>query len=633
MTDARRIRTAVVASAAAALSLSMALTGASFIQPDDEPPLAAANDNRQAAGELRAGTLALRLEVRLARWQPEGESGPTRTVQALAEVGHAPQLPGPLVRVPEGTALHVTVTNRLTVPLRLHGMVTRPAHAGAAVEIAAGATEELRFQAGRAGTYFYWAETSGQPFATRRGIDSQLTGAFVVDPANPADRVDDRIFVISEWRERPPPEPSKFSAAINGRSWPHTERLTLKFGQPVDWRIINGSFGAHPMHLHGTFYTVESRGDAVRETIYGADGRRLVTTELMEPGTTMAMRWVPDRVGRWLFHCHILAHVSGEMRLADLPPHEREHAAPHAEHDIERAMAGLVVGITVPPGDETAAPDLDTGTPRHLTIEMIQRRLQYGSRDGFGFRIVDPAAPAPAAEPAGDAPAESPTLVLTRGQPVVIDLVSRLEAGTQIHWHGIELESYNDGVPGWSGALGQITPLVEPGRTYQVRFTPPRAGTFIYHTHAHDPFQLSGGLYGALVVVGPGETFDPETDRVLLIGGNGPAVELNRWTNPPPMDLNVGKKYRFRLINISTNLTAVVSIRSEGGAVQWTPVAKDGADLPPSQTTKRPARQVISVGETYDFEFEPTAPGELRLEVVRRGAAAFVTSAVVRVTR
>ena len=129
------------------------------------------------------------------------------------------------------------------------------------------------------------------------------------------------------------------------------------------------------MHLHGTFYTVESRGDAGRDTIYGADGRRLVTTELMEPGTTMAMRWVPDRVGKWLFHCHILAHVSGEMRLADMTPADREHALAHTEeHDIDRAMAGLVIGITVPPGDETAAPDLDPGAPRRFTLEMIQRK-------------------------------------------------------------------------------------------------------------------------------------------------------------------------------------------------------------------------------------------------------------------
>ncbi len=599
------------------------------------PPVAVSNDNRRPAGELKNGILTLRLEVVMTRWQPEGESGATRTVQAFAEEGQTPLIPGPLVRVPEGSDIHITVRNRLAVPFRLHGMITRPGDATAAVAVAPGALHEFRFKSGRAGTYFYWAETSGEPLSNRRVVDSQLTGAFVVDPPRAEDRPDDRIFVITEWLEAPVAG-SKFSAAINGRSWPHTDRLTLPFGKPVEWRVINGSFGAHPMHLHGTFYTVESRGDAGRDAIYGADGRRLVTTELMESGTTMTMRWVPDRVGNWLFHCHILAHVSGDMRLADLTPAQREHAPAHEEHEIDKAMAGLVIGITVPPGDETAAPDLDTGAPRRISIEMMQRpgQYRYGAYDGFGFRIVDPAAPleSTTAEAVLDPPATSPTLVLTRGQPVIIDLVSQLKAGTQIHWHGMELESYNDGVPGWSGALRQITPLVAPGATYQVRFTPPRAGTFIYHTHAHDARQLSGGLYGALIVLEPGRTFDPATDRVVLLGG-GPAIEVNRSTNPAPIDLKVGVKYRFRLINITTNFTTVVSIRGEGALQQWRAVAKDGADLPPSQTTRRPAQQVISVGETYDFEFEPAAAGELRLEVVRRGAAAFVTSTVVRVSR
>ena len=596
------------------------------------PPIASANDNRRPAGVLADGTLTLRLDVGETRWQPDGETGPTRLVQAFAADGRAPEIPGPLVRVPEGTDIHVTVTNRLGVALRLHGMMTRPGDSNGVIEFAPGASLPLRFKAGRPGTYFYWAETTGGTFVDRRMIDSQLHGAFIVDPARPEDRIDDRIFVISEWLEMPLSPASRFSASINGRSWPLTERLALPFGQPVDWRVITASFGPHPMHLHGTFYTVESKGDAGRDTIYGADGRRLVTTELMEPGTTMAMRWVPDRVGKWLFHCHILAHVSGEMRLADMAPADREHAAHAEEHDIDRAMAGLVIGITVPPGDETAAPDLDLGAPRRLTLEMIQRKHQYGLSDGFGFQVIDPSA-VPAPPVPADAPATSPTLVLTRGQPVIIDLVSRLETGTQIHWHGIELESYNDGVPGWSGNLRQVTPIVKPGQTYQVRYTPPRAGTFIYHTHAHDKFQLSGGLYGALIVLEPGKRFEPETDRIIMLGGGGPALEVNRLTNPPAMDLRVGVKYRLRLINITPNFTATVSLRGDGATPQWRAVAKDGNDLPPSQATKRPAQQIISVGETYDFEFEPTTPGELRLEVIRRGAAAFLTSTVVRVAR
>jgi FtsP/CotA-like multicopper oxidase with cupredoxin domain len=45
-----------------------------------------------------------------------------------------------------------------------------------------------------------------------------------------------------------------------------------------------------------------------------------------------------------------------------------------------------------------------------------------------------------------------PPIVLTRGQPVEIEVVNRVKDPTAIHWHGIELESYYDGVPGWSGA-------------------------------------------------------------------------------------------------------------------------------------------------------------------------------------
>jgi hypothetical protein len=48
----------------------------------------------------------------------------------------------------------------------------------------------------------------------------------------------------------------------------------------------------------------------------------------------------------------------------------------------------------------------------------------------------------------------------------------------------------------------------------------------------------------------------------------------------------------------------------------------DGADLPASQASERPARQTVSVGETYDFEFEPEAAAELRLEIFRPARAA-----------
>lgn len=46
---------------------------------------------------------------------------------------------------------------------------------------------------------------------------------------------------------------------------------------------------------------------------------------------------------------------------------------------------------------------------------------------------------------------------------------------------------------------------------------------------------------------------------------------------------------------------------------EWRAIAKDGADLPPSLATVRPAHLGFLPGEIYDFEFTPETPGELEL--------------------
>ena len=75
---------------------------------------------------------------------------------------------------------------------------------------------------------------------------------------------------------------------------------------------------------------------------------------------------------------------------------------------------------------------------------------------------------------------------------MVIDLVEQHRRPSPIHWHGIELESYNDGVP--DGAASRQRSRRPWNRaTFDVNFTPPRAGTFMYHTHGHDSLQLAAG--------------------------------------------------------------------------------------------------------------------------------------------
>ena len=149
---------------------------------------------------------------------------------------------------------------------------------------------------------------------------------------------------------------------------------------------------------------------------------------------------------------------------------------------------------------------------------------RFGDAPAYGFVVAE----APDAAGGEHVPVPGPTLVLKRGEPVEITVVNRLPEGTAIHWHGMELESYYDGVHGWSGAGEQVTPLIEPGGSFVVRFTPPRTGTFIYHTHLHDDRQLTSGLYGAMLVVEPGETFDEATDHVFVMGRGGPGTRRRR---------------------------------------------------------------------------------------------------------
>jgi FtsP/CotA-like multicopper oxidase with cupredoxin domain len=210
-------------------------------------------------------------------------------------------------------------------------------------------------------------------------------------------------------------------------------------------------------------------------------------------------------------------------------------------------------------------------------------------------------------------------LTLRRGEPVEITLVNHLPEATAIHWHGMELESYYDGVHGWSGAGTRVTPIIEPGRSFTVRFTPPRAGTFMYHTHLHDDRQLTSGMYGALVVMEPDEVFDPSLDHVVVIsraGTGSAAPAVINGDREPKFHWKAGARHRIRFINITPGDIFVASLGTAQGPVNWRPITKDGAPVPEGRDVSRPATQTIAVGETYDFEYQaPVGRQSLWMEV------------------
>jgi hypothetical protein len=138
--------------------------------------------------------------------------------------------------------------NALASELRLFGLCPRPGGCEP-LSIPPGGSRDMRFVLNEPGTYYYWGSTGASALPTRTRHDSQLGGAIVVDAPDASTR--DRVFVISTY-DAPRPQsddPRKLQAAdtedrvfaINCGSWPHTERLRHRIGDPVRSMVFSSS--------------------------------------------------------------------------------------------------------------------------------------------------------------------------------------------------------------------------------------------------------------------------------------------------------------------------------------------------------------------------------------------------------
>ena len=587
-------------------------------------PVATANDNRTPAGMLRDSVLTISMDATRATWHPDGDSLPGLDIEAFAETGRPPSAPGPLIRVPQGTTIRARIQNRLaedTLTFVFPGKMGGADRTGNdSVILAPGDIGELVVRATRPGNYAYRAYGRNAMDRSFR-LRGLLGGAVVVDSRL---RTPDRVMVLLATSDRMTatgtPDRTREVLGINGRSWPHTERMHARVGDTLRWRIINLSPSVHPMHLHGVYYTVEDF-DGPNIAPERAAGGRLVVTERMTPFTTMTMSWSPERPGNWLFHCHFQDHAMPHRPLGD--PSARTASHSHTNH-AATGMGGLVMGV------EARARDASSGRGETRSRRMIRLSAvkDAGLPDSLlSLRFVPEENGRSLARAR---PGTSPPLELIRGQPVSIRVVNQLGEPLSVHWHGIELESYFDGVAGFSGIGARLSPLIASGDSFDVRMTPPRSGTFLYHSHVAEPRHHRAGLVGALIVRdAPLADRAAEHTFVLKSGrgsGEDDAREINGQASPDTVVLRTGRTYRFRIANLSigtpnatVNLTSRPDAAYSGGRdtllVNWRPVAKDGADLPPGKRTVVSATQVVTIGETYDFEVEPAARGMLWLEV------------------
>ena len=587
-------------------------------------------DYGTSVGRLEDGILHVSLAAREATWRPWADKGPAVRVNAFSADGGELRVPGPLIRVTVGTPVVVTLRNQIPRTLVVRGLhdrgqtpVSGPAAAfGDSVAVAAGGTTEVRFTPTVPGVFIYYgravapgARVPPRLFGGDRG-DGPFVGVLIVDPPGIAPPRSERIFLITQWADpsiRASFDPD-LSMMLNGRSWPHTERLRYTEGDTVRWRVINATGIHHPMHLHGFHFRVDARGDQFGETVYPAAERRMVVTEALGVGETMRLTWVPEEPGNWIFHCHFMRHMSWTQAA----PHEGSDTAhaPPAVSDATSLLGGLVLGITVQPGEaRPASADLPR---KRLRLYTGMRARVFGDAPAYGF-VLQEGDRVPVVD---SVRIPGSPVVLTRGEPTEIVVHNRIDQALGVHWHGLELESRFDGVPDWSGLAGGLTPPIPPGDSLVVRMTPPRAGTFMYHVHSEPGHELAQGLYGAFLVMPPGDEWDPETDRIFVLGSRGAerfsAPAINGRVEPDPVEVRPGVAYRLRFMHISPDDDKRVTLLRDGEPIEWTPVAKDGADLPPPLVRAASADFSPRVGETFDFVWTPDAAGDFTLRVVTR---------------
>jgi FtsP/CotA-like multicopper oxidase with cupredoxin domain len=224
------------------------------------------------------------------------------------------------------------------------------------------------------------------------------------------------------------------------------------------------------------------------------------------------------------------------------------------------------------------------------------------------------------------------TLELHQGEPTDLVVTNLAHRETAVHWHGLELDSYYDGVAGWSGAGKRVAPIIAPGDSFVARIAPPRAGTFIYHTHVDEETQLARGLFGALIVLPAGIAHRDTTERLLVLTNDG--LERDSETGGPRDSMRIvlraGVTHRVRIISIGTEATFRVRLMRDSTQLTWRAIAKDGADLPATRAVAGPALVVMGTGETFDVEIRPERAEVLTLELRKDGTVYYRVPIIVQ---
>lgn len=282
---------------------------------DGVPDATESKGGQTLAHTVDNGVWVFNLDAKPVRW----EILPSTRVTAWTYNG---VLPGPEIRVPFGQRVRIVVKNDLPegTTVHWHGIDVPNAMDGVPgvtqEPIKPGASFTYEFTAVPAGgdssggTFLY--HTHGPQEDRQFGLG--LSGAFVIEPKQPQNYDVEKTVLIQEWNldavtgaTRPAMEmegmlPNFFT--LNGKSFPATETVNVKRGQRVLFRLVGAGAFTHPMHLHGTDFTVVAKDGHPLASPYKAD------VVQVGPGERYDIAFSFDRPGKWVFHCHIGHHLT-----------------------------------------------------------------------------------------------------------------------------------------------------------------------------------------------------------------------------------------------------------------------------------------------------------------------------------
>ncbi len=210
-----------------------------------------------------------------------------------------------------------------------------------------------------------------------------------------------------------------------------------------------------------------------------------------------------------------------------------------------------------------------------------------------------------------------PTIEINEGDRVRFVVENRLPEITTVHWHGLEVPFYMDGVPGVS-----MDPI-QPGGRFVYEFTVHQHGTFFYHSHL--PMQEMMGMIG-FFIVHPKRPYQPHVARdyafilqewALLPNNSVPNtlsmefnwLTMNGRTGPDitPLLCKPGERVRIRFVNMGMDHHPM---HMHGH--QWVTTGTEGGRIPKAAWTQGNT-ELVGVAQARVVEFEAKYIGDWML--------------------